>query len=216
MENYLIFDLCILIFILFSAFFAFLRGFTQEFFSLFSWIGSFVGSYFFGNLFINSINKLIGNLIISTISAYLIVFIFLLFIFSFITKRFSQTIKSSDVGMVDRTLGFMFGVLRGYFIVSLCLFSFNYFYDGDKIEWVENSKVNFVVLITNSKILDLANKNNDYSKKIKEEIKKKSDFLFEKSVDSHLKLRNPSDKNENLYNEKDRENLDYLIENSVQ
>ena len=116
--------------------------------------------------------------------------------------------------MVDRTLGFLFGILRGYFIVSLGLFSFNFFYDGNKIKWIDDSKINFVVLLTNSKVLDFLSENSEYSKKIKKEIEKKSNQLFEKSVDSHLKLRNHSEKEEELYNEKDRGNLDYLIENS--
>ncbi len=214
METYLIFDLSILIFILLSALFAFLRGFSQEFLSLLSWTGSFFGSYFFASYFINDINKFFGNLILSSVIAYFFVFIVLLFFLSFLTKRFSQTIKSSDVGMVDRTLGFLFGILRGYFIVSLGLFSFNFFYDGNKIKWIDDSKINFVVLLTNSKVLDFLSENSEYSKKIKKEIEKKSNQLFEKSVDSHLKLRNHSEKEEELYNEKDRGNLDYLIENS--
>ena len=216
METYLIFDLSILIFILLSALFAFLRGFSQEFLSLLSWTGSFFGSYFFASYFINNINKFFGNLILSSIIAYILVFIILLFFLSFLTKRFSQTIKSSDVGMVDRTLGFLFGILRGYFIVSLGLFAFNFFYDGNKIKWIDDSKINFVVLLTNSKVLDFLSENSEYSKKIKKEIEKKSNQLFEKSVDSHLKLRNHSEKEEKLYNEKDRGNLDYLIENSNQ
>ncbi|PPR42486.1 MAG: hypothetical protein CFH30_00550 [Alphaproteobacteria bacterium MarineAlpha8_Bin1] len=216
METYLIFDLTILIFILLSALFAFLRGFSQEFLSLLSWTGSFFGSYFFASYFINNINKFFGNLILSSVVAYILVFIVLLFFLSFLTKRFSQTIKSSDVGMVDRTLGFLFGILRGYFIISLGLFSFNFFYDGSKIKWINDSKINFVVLLTNSKVLDFLSENSEYSKKIKKEIEKKSNQLFEKSVDSHLKLRNHSEKEEKLYNEKDRGNLDYLIENSNQ
>tara|TARA_B100000683_G_C12343310_1_gene495675 strand:+ start:38 stop:472 length:435 start_codon:yes stop_codon:yes gene_type:complete len=144
------------------------------------------------------------------------VFIILLFFFSFVTKRFSQTVKSSNVGMVDRTLGFLFGILRGYFIVSLGLLSLNFFYDSSKIKWIDDSKINFVILLTNSKALDFLSENSEYSKKIKKEIEEKSNKLFEKSVDSHLKLRNHSEKEKKLYNEKDRDSLDYLIENSNQ
>ncbi len=215
-ETYLIFDLSILIFILLSAFFAFLRGFSQEFLSLLSWTGAFFGSYFFANYFVNNLNKVFGNLILSSIVSYFLVFIILLFFFSFVTKRFSQTIKSSNVGMVDRTLGFLFGILRGYFIVSLGLLSLNFFYDSSKIKWIDDSKINFVILLTNSKALDFLSENSEYSKKIKKEIEEKSNKLFEKSVDSHLKLRNHSEKEKKLYNEKDRDSLDYLIENSNQ
>ena len=70
-------------------------------------------------------------------------------VLSFITKNFSNLIKKSYIGMVDRTGGFLFGLLRGYFIVSLCFFTFHYFYNGDKITWIEKSKFNFMTLISN-------------------------------------------------------------------
>jgi len=216
LETYLIFDFSALAIILFSAFFAFFRGFSQELLSLASWITSFLTSYFFAANFINSLNKLINNVIISTFTSYVLVFILSLFILSFFTKKFSNSIKKSDVGMLDRTLGFIFGTIRGYVLVSLCLFSFHYFYDGDKIKWIESSKINFIVLITNSKFLDLMDTKGEYSKKLKREIDEKSNKLFEKSIDSHLKLKNHIDKKNKTYNENDRKSLDYLIENSEQ
>tara|TARA_A100001015_G_scaffold318459_1_gene438415 strand:+ start:529 stop:1179 length:651 start_codon:yes stop_codon:yes gene_type:complete len=216
MESYQIFDLSILVFILLSAFFAFLRGFSQELFSLLSWIGSFIGSYLFGSLLISSVNKIFNNILISSIVSYLTLFIILLFLLSFITKKFSNTVKQSDVGMIDRTLGFLFGVLRGYVIVSFCLFSLNYFYDSKKIKWIQDSKINFVVLVSNNKFIDFLNLNTNYSAKIKKEIEKKSNKLFEKSIDSHLKLKNHSDIEKKLYDKNERKNLDYLIENTAE
>ena len=216
MESYQIFDLSILVFILFSAFFAFLRGFSQELFSLFSWIGSFIGSYVFGGLLISEINQIFNNILISSIVSYVSVFIILLFILSFITKKFANTVKESDVGMVDRTLGFLFGVLRGYVIISFSLFSLDYFYDNKNIKWIQDSKVNFVILITNNKIIEMFDLNQDYSVKIQKEIELKSNRLFEKSIDSHLKLKNHSDIEKKLYDKNERKNLDYLIENNTE
>ena len=118
--------------------------------------------------------------------------------------------------MIDRTLGFLFGVLRGYVIISFCLFSLNYFYDSKNIKWVQDSKINFVVLVSNNKFIDFLNLNTNYSAKIKKEIEKKSNKLFEKSIDSHLKLKNHSDIEKKLYDKNERKNLDYLIENTAE
>ena len=216
MESYQIFDLSILVFILFSAFFAFLRGFSQELFSLLSWVGSFIGSYVFGGLLISKINQIFNNILISSIVSYVTVFIILLFILSFITKKFANTVKESDVGMVDRTLGFLFGVLRGYVIISFSLFSLDYFYDNKNIKWIQDSKINFVILVTNNKIIEIFDLNRDYSAKIQKEIELKSNKLFEKSIDSHLKLKNHSDIEKKLYDKNERKNLDYLIENNTE
>ena len=134
--------------------------------------------------------------------------------FSMITKKFSVLIKESYVGMIDRTGGFFFGLIRGYLIISLCFFTFHYFYNGKEIIWVENSKFNFVILKTNEKILNFFESENKISGKLREEIEEKSSSLFEKSIDSQIKLKKLMDKEKKIYNENDKKNLDYLIENS--
>ena len=214
MESYLILDFSILLFIVLSAFFSFMRGFSQEILALISWVLSFFGSYKYGENFANSLNKLIDNIVISSIASYLITFIIFMIVLSFITKSFSSLIKKSYIGLVDRTGGFLFGLLRGYLIVSLCFFTFHYFYNGEKIIWIEKSKFNFVTLISNEKILKFFNEKNEFTKKLRQEIDSKSNSLFEKSIDSQIKLKKFMDQEKKIYNETDKNSLDYLIENS--
>ena len=214
MESYLILDISILLFIVLSAFFSFMRGFSQEILALISWVLSFFGSYKYGENFANSLNKLIDNIVISSIASYVITFIIFMIVLSFITKSFSSLIKKSYIGLVDRTGGFLFGLLRGYLIVSLCFFTFHYFYNGEKIIWIEKSKFNFVTLISNEKILKFFNEKNEFTKKLRQEIDSKSNSLFEKSIDSQIKLKKFMDQEKKIYNETDKNSLDYLIENS--
>ena len=214
MESYLILDFSILLFIVLSAFFSFMRGFSQEILALISWVLSFFGSYKYGENFANSLNKLIDNIVISSIASYVITFIIFMIVLSFITKSFSSLIKKSYIGLVDRTGGFLFGLLRGYLIVSLCFFTFHYFYNGEKIIWIEKSKFNFVTLISNEKILKFFNEKNEFTKKLRQEIDSKSNSLFEKSIDSQIKLKKFMDQEKKIYNETDKNSLDYLIENS--
>ena len=214
MESYLILDFSILLFIVLSAFFSFMRGFSQEILALISWVLSFFGSYKYGENFANSFNKLIDNIVISSIASYVITFIIFMIVLSFITKSFSSLIKKSYIGLVDRTGGVLFGLLRGYLIVSLCFFTFHYFYNGEKIIWIEKSKFNFVTLISNEKILKFFNEKNEFTKKLRQEIDSKSNSLFEKSIDSQIKLKKFMDQEKKIYNETDKNSLDYLIENS--
>ena len=214
MESYLILDFSILLFIVLSAFFSFMRGFSQEILALISWVLSFFGSYKYGENFANSLNKLIDNIVISSIASYVITFIIFMIVLSLITKSFSSLIKKSYIGLVDRTGGFLFGLLRGYLIVSLCFFTFHYFYNGEKIIWIEKSKFNFVTLISNEKILKFFNEKNEFTKKLRQEIDSKSNSLFEKSIDSQIKLKKFMDQEKKIYNETDKNSLDYLIENS--
>jgi len=210
------FDFIILAIILLSASFAFLRGLSLELLSISGWIISFLGSYLYGNNLINLSNKYINNILISTILSYIIIFLAILIIFSIFTKKISSYIKESIVGLVDKSLGFFFGMLRGYLLISLCFFGFDYFYQGKKIEFIEKSKFIPIIKITNNSVLEFMNINNNYSKILNEEIKKKSDLLFEKSIDSKLKLKNNSDKGSGIYNDDGRKNIENIIENNIE
>ena len=46
---------------------------------------------------------------------------------SFISHRFSETVKHSPIGPLDRALGIAFGVVRGLVIVGLAYLAFTYF-----------------------------------------------------------------------------------------
>ena len=214
MENYLIFDFLILFFILVSAFFSFLRGFSHESLSLINWILALLISYNFGGKFTNLINKVVNNLFLSNGFSYLFTFLIIFIFFSILTKKISSLVKKSQIGFVDRTGGFFFGIFRGYLIVCLCFFSFHFFYKGEKFEWIEKSKFNFVTLITNEKIVNFLEEESEFAETLRTEIDKKSEVLFEKSIDSQIKLKKLIDKDKKIYNDADKKSLEYLIENS--
>ena len=214
MENYLIFDFFILFFILVSAFFSFLRGFSHESLSLINWILALLASYNFGGKFTNLINKFVNNLFFSNGISYLLTFLIIFIFFSILTKKISSLIKKSQIGFVDRTGGFFFGIFRGYLIICLCFFSFHFFYKGDKFEWIEKSKFNFVTLITNEKIVNFLEEESEFAETLRTEIDEKSEVLFEKSIDSQIKLKKLIDKDKKIYNDADKKSLEYLIENS--
>ena len=71
-----------------------------------------------------------------------------------------------------------------------------------------------MTLISNQKIINFFNKDNNFSKKLRKDIEKKSSTLFEKSIDSQIKLKKFKDEEKKIYNDVDKKSLDYLIENS--
>ncbi len=210
------FDLVILSIILISAFFAFFRGISLELLSISGWILSFLGAYKYGNNFVNFFNKFINNILISTGLSYFIFFIIIFIIFSFITKKLSIYVKESYVGILDKSLGFFFGILRGYILVGLCFFGFDYFYQGKKLDFIDNSKIVPIIKITNNTILKLMKIDSKYSQKLSEEVKRKSELLFEKSIDSKLKLKKNSQSENEIYNDSGRQNLENIIENNLE
>ncbi len=210
------FDIIILVLILISALFAFFRGFSLELLSISVWVISFFGSYAYGNNLINFFNKIINNILISSAISYIVAFLIIFVIFSFLTRKFSVFIKDSYVGLIDKSLGFIFGILRGYVIVSLCFFLFDYFYNGKRLEFIDNSKIIPVIKITNNEIFRFLKIDNKYSENLSTEIKKKSDLLFEKSIDSKLRIKKNSKNQENIYNESGRKNIENIIENNLE
>lgn len=210
------FDIIILVLILISALFAFFRGFSLELLSISVWVVSFFGSYAYGNNFVNFFNKIINNILISTGISHVVVFLIIFTIFSFFTRKFSVYIKGSYVGLIDKSLGFIFGILRGYVIVGLCFFCFDYFYQGKRLEFIDNSKIIPVIKITNNEIFRFFKIDNKYSESLSSEIKKKSDLLFEKSIDSKLRIKKNSKNQENIYNESGRKNIENIIENNLE
>ena len=153
MDSFLILDISIFLFVVLSAFFSFMRGFSQEFLSLLTWVISIFGSYKYGEGFVNSLNKIIDNIVVSNIASYFLTFIVIMIILSFITKKifYSHQKKLCWHGRQNRRV--LFGLLRGYLIISLCFFTFHYFYNGENC-WIEKSKFNFMTLISNEKIIN--------------------------------------------------------------
>lgn len=214
MELYLIFDISIIFFILISAIFSFTRGFSQEILSLISWVSAFFISYFFSIYFISHVDKIINNLVISKIFTYFIVFILSLFVLSFFTSRFASSVKRSSVGMLDRSLGFVFGIARGYILLALCLYLFNSLYSEKNPEWIEKSKMNDLLRYGSIKIITMFDKNNDSIKDVENQLNKKSEELFEKSIDSYLRRERKMNPESEGYKKRDRDNLEYLIEST--
>ena len=57
---------------------------------------------------------------------------------------------------------------------------------------------------------------NKYSQKLSEEVKKKSELLFEKSIDSKLKLKRNSQSENEIYDDSGKQNLENIIENNLE
>ena len=74
--------------------------------------------------------------------------------------------------------------------------------------------MNYLLMYGAAKIVYLFDKDNYSAKVLEDKIKSKSEKLFEKSIDSHLRREQKSDFRNDGYKKSDRENLDYLIENS--
>ena len=102
-----------------SAVFAFARGFVREALSIVAWIGAgFATLYGFSAVYA-MVDPMVHNPLLSELIAGFGLFVVSLIVLTILTGIIARSVRSSALSPIDRTLGFIFGVLRGAFVVSL-------------------------------------------------------------------------------------------------
>ena len=118
-------DLLIAIVVLVSAIYAAWRGLLRETLAVFSWA---VAAYLTLRLF-PSFRTLLREYIspdwLADFSVFVGIFMIVLVPLSYMSHRFTETVKRTEIGPVDRALGFVFGVARGLVIVGLAYIMFS-------------------------------------------------------------------------------------------
>ncbi len=111
---------------LISGMLAMYRGLTREVLSILSWALAAGAAVVFGLFYRQTANDLAISLgIDKTIALALcliLLFLVILIVVHFITSKFSDTVLDSRVGALDRTLGFIFGLGRGFILVVILYF----------------------------------------------------------------------------------------------
>ena len=112
-------DLAIIGVIALSALFAVIRGFVREVLSVAGWIGAaLVALYGFTPLRPHA-RDLLGPTLIADIALGAVLFLFALIVFSLITHAIASRVRGSALSAVDRSLGLVFGIVRGGVLVCL-------------------------------------------------------------------------------------------------
>jgi len=132
-------DVILIAIMLISGFLAMVRGFTREVLSIFSWAMAAVAALFLTPKYSNLLAPYISNPSIAQIAFAAGVFIITLILVSLITFRVSDSVLDSRVGAVDRTLGFIFGLARGFLLVAIVFILFTAL-ARDQPDWVRNAR----------------------------------------------------------------------------
>ena len=112
-------DLAIVGVLLISAVLAFARGFVHEVLSTAAWLGAAL-AVIFGLPYARPIARQFISLpLLADIAAAGVIFIVTLLILSLLTRVVSREVQGSALNAVDRSLGFLFGLLRGAVLVCL-------------------------------------------------------------------------------------------------
>lgn len=140
-----LFDFILVAIMLVSGLLALMRGFTREVLSLVAWAAAAIAAYVaikqpglieFAKTSVPYLDKEILAQIAVGASAFLLVLI----IVSIISVKISDYVVDSAAGSFDRTLGFLFGVGRGFVFVAIAYLFYGWLLPYDKqVTWVRNA-----------------------------------------------------------------------------
>jgi membrane protein required for colicin V production len=134
-------DFIIIVVTLISALLAMVRGLTREVLSIASWVAAAVATLYFFPRFQETVREMLQPSWLADVSLGLGIFIITLLVVSFITMRISDFILDSRVGVLDRTLGFVFGALRGLLLVVIGFMFFVWLVpEENQPEWITEAR----------------------------------------------------------------------------
>jgi len=123
-------DLAILVIIGLSILMGIIRGATREILGIGGWVGAFATVFYglplfrpFGRAYIK--NSMIADAVVAGL-----LFILSLAVFILISRLISAGVKGSVLNSLDRSLGLVFGFVRGVLVICLAYLCMGFFYSS--------------------------------------------------------------------------------------
>lgn len=113
-------DFLILGILLVSGGFAYVRGFVHELLTLVAWAGATLVTLYGFEYLVPVTREIIAIQAIADISTGLGIFIVVLIVLSLLTRLLARRVQNSSLSTLDRSLGLVFGLLRG--ALMICFF----------------------------------------------------------------------------------------------
>jgi membrane protein required for colicin V production len=141
-------DIIVVTIIGLSALFGFIRGFLREVLSIGAWILAGLATYF-GLPYLRPFAlKYISHELIADVATGIAIFLVVLVVASVISHVITRSVRESSLGALDRSLGILFGLVRGAVIVSVALLIVDNFYAPDnRPQWLKDARTLPVVQI---------------------------------------------------------------------
>jgi membrane protein required for colicin V production len=114
------FDLAMLAVLALSALLAFYRGFVREVLGVGAWVGAIFIGFWFAPFIAPKITQWVGSGDIAYPAAIAAGFLVALIVLSVISSWVGALVRGSALGGVDRTLGLVFGLVRGAAVLVFC------------------------------------------------------------------------------------------------
>ncbi|MCD8562823.1 MAG: CvpA family protein [Alphaproteobacteria bacterium] len=171
----MVIDILVGLVLFLSALISFLRGFIREVLTIFGTVGALAAAYYTGPTLeplmrgwlgvkegepAPELFDIIPYTILAQIMAYGSVFLIVLIVLSIISHILAETARKIGLGAIDRTLGVIFGLARGFVILALIYIPLKLFAGPERIDnWFEGSKTHLYIDLGATWITDLLPEN---------------------------------------------------------
>lgn len=134
------FDVGVGVLVLISAILATARGLTREVLSLATWAGSAAIAVYMYLYHPDIAQQYIAEEVVANIATVVVTFIVALIVLHLLTMRIADFVVDSRIGPIDRTLGFVFGVLRGVLIAIVITIFGLWLLPNNLPDWAANAQ----------------------------------------------------------------------------
>lgn len=135
-------DIAVIAIVALSAVFAFARGLVREALSIVAWVGAAAITVYGFHAAYTLIEPSIKNPLVSQIVAGVGLFLISLIVLTILTGFVARYVRASALSPIDRTLGFVFGLVRGAVLVCLAylLLDLSVPQTNDRPVWLREAK----------------------------------------------------------------------------
>jgi len=124
-----------------SAVFAFARGFVREALSIVAWVGAAAITLYGFNWVYAQVDPRVHNPLLSQVISGFGLFVISLIVLTILTGFVARMVHASGLSPIDRTLGFIFGLARGAFLVCLAYLLLDVSVQpNDRPGWIREAK----------------------------------------------------------------------------
>jgi len=169
--SFTVLDFLIVLVIVVSAGYAAWRGFLWETLTIFAWVAAAFGCLYFGPYIVPLIRSMVAEAWLASAIAYAAVFLAVFIPLAFMSHRFSESVKHSPIGPLDRAAGIAFGVVRGLVLVGLSYLAFTYFVPiRSQPGWMTEARLLPVVQATSEVLLTVVPDQGYYAQREREPV----------------------------------------------
>ncbi len=134
-------DLTVVVLIIVSGLFAMARGFVREVLSLASWVGAALVTLWGFGMLRAYVRTFIEQQLLADIVTGVGLFVISLILFSMVGGGIASLVRGTGLNALDRTLGFVFGLIRGALLVAVLWLGLAWaIQPSDRPDWLREAK----------------------------------------------------------------------------